>query len=54
MNKEELLKRINMLISEAKMDEVNAKRNSEKFFYVGKQNGLLWAKLFIVELKEKE
>jgi hypothetical protein len=53
MNKEELLKKIDLLLTEAKMDEANAKTNIESMFCIGKQNGLLWAKYFILDLQEK-
>ena len=53
MNKEELLKQLDLLLSEAKMDEAAAKTDIERMFYIGKQNGLLWAKYFTINLKEK-
>lgn len=53
MNKEELLKKIDSLIEEVKTDKENAKDDIEKMFYIGKNNGLLWARLFILDLEEK-
>ena len=53
MTKEELLKQIDLLITEAKMDEANAKKDIKRMHYIGKQNGLLWARFFILKLEEK-
>lgn len=53
MNKTELLKQIDLLLTEAKMDEANAKKDIERMHYIGKQNGLLWARLLILKLEEK-
>lgn len=54
MNKQELLEKINLLLSETKVDEANAKNRVEEAYCVGKQNGLLWAKMFIIELEESK
>ena len=53
MNKQELLEKINALIFECKVDEANAKKPIDQMYFIGKQNGLLWAKNFIIELEEK-
>ena len=53
MNKKELIEKIDKLIAETKLDEDNSKKDIEKMFYIGKQNGLLWARLFILEIEEK-
>lgn len=53
MNKTELLEKIKVLLAEAGIDEVNAKNDIERLYYSGKQNGLLWARIFILELEEK-
>jgi len=53
MNKTELLKKIKELIVETGIDEVNAKNDIERMYYRGKQNGLLWARLIIIDLEEK-
>lgn len=55
MNKKELLDKIDLLLQESKIDEANAsaKDKLEKMFQLGKQNGLLWAKFFILALEEK-
>ena len=53
MNKTELLKKIDLLIAEARIDEANGETNGEIMFYIGKQKGLLEARLFILELEEK-
>ena len=54
MNKQELLEKIDLLLQESKIDEANAsaKDKLEKMFQVGKQNGLLWARLFILQLED--
>ena len=55
MNKEELLKKINNLLIEADMEKETAKAHNDKMeqmFNLGKINGLLWAKIYIQELKE--
>ena len=54
MNKKELLQKINMLIAECKVDEANAKKPIEQMFFIGKQNGLLWAMNFIIDLEESK
>lgn len=53
MNKTELLKKIDSLVEEAKKDEENSKMDIERMFYIGKQNGLLWARIFLIDLEEK-
>ena len=53
MTKNEVLEKINLLLSEAKLDEANAKSRFDEAYCVGKQNGLLWAKLWIMELEEQ-
>ena len=51
MNKKELLEHINKLIAETKMDEAGTNNTTEQMYYLGKENGLLWAKVLIQELK---
>ena len=53
MNKIELLEKIKMLLAECKVDEANAKKPLDQMFFIGKQNGLLWAMNFILDLKEE-
>ncbi len=53
MNKTELLEKLDKLIAEAKIDEANAENHKDRVFFIGRQNGLLWARLFILELEEK-
>ena len=52
MNKQELIEKIKLLIGECKIDEANAKKPTEQMFFIGKQNGLLWAMNFIIDLEE--
>ena len=54
MTKQEILDKINLLLVEAKMDEANAKTKIDKMFFIGKQNGLLWAQIWIIDLKENK
>ncbi len=53
MNKVELLETIDLLITEAKIDEATAKKDIERMCSIGKKNGLLLARLFILDLEEK-
>jgi hypothetical protein len=53
MNKTELLKKIDLLLAETKINEANAKTDMEKMFFIGRQNGLVWARLIIIDLEEK-
>lgn len=55
MTKKELLDKIDLLLQESKIDEANAsaKDKLEKMYQMGKQNGLLWARMFIQRLEEK-
>ncbi len=52
MNKKELLEKMDLLIAEAKIDKANAERIFERMYSIGKQTGLLWARIFILELEE--
>ena len=54
MNKIELLKKIDFLLTEAKIDESYAETNIEIMFYKGRQNGLSLARLFILDLEEED
>ena len=54
MNKQELLDKIKLLIAECKVDEANAKKPLDQMFFIGKQNGLLWAMNFIIDLEESK
>lgn len=54
MNKKELLLKIDTLIQEAKLEHDKAQENKdfiEQAFALGKENGLLWAKIIIQELR---
>ena len=53
MNKKEVIERIDALLQETKIDEANAKTRQDEWYCVGKQNGLLWARLFVLNLEEK-
>lgn len=53
MEKEELLEKIDSLIKEAEISEDNANTDLDRMFYIGKQNGLLWAKFYIIDLRIK-
>ena len=53
MNKTELLKEIKKLLTEARIDEANAKNDIDIMYYKGKIYGLSWARLLILELEEK-
>ena len=52
MNKIELLEKIDSLIAKAKTNESDAETNVEIMYHLGQQNGLLWARFFILELEE--
>ena len=49
---EELKKKLNLLLVEAKVDEANSKAPIEQMLYIGKQQGLLWAINFVIQLEE--
>ena len=48
----ELKKKLNLLLTEAKIDEAQAKAPIEQMLYIGKQQGLLWAINFVIQLEE--
>lgn len=54
MNKKELLECIDQLLCETKEDEACTKQPLEQMYVIGKQNGLLWAKNFIIYLSEED
>lgn len=54
MTKKELLLKIDALIQEAKLEHDKGQENKdfiEQAFALGKENGLLWAKILIQELR---
>ena len=54
MTKEELLLKIDGLIQEARLKEAEARSKNEyidQAFELGKENGLLWAKILILEVR---
>ena len=53
MNKTELLEAIDLQITKAKIDKANSKNDIERMYAIGKENALLWARLFILDLEEK-
>lgn len=52
MTKQELIKQLDILLEEVKVDEANAKNRVEEAYCVGKQTGLLWARYYLLNLEE--
>ena len=54
MTKEELLLKIDTLIQETKLKQADARSKNEyidQAFELGKENGLVWAKILIQEVR---
>ena len=52
MNKEELLEKLTKLYNECEEEKESAKSDLDKMFLIGKQNGVLWAKAFIMSCED--
>jgi len=54
MKNEKLLNQIESLIKTTRIEREKTKNRLDESFLLGKENGLLWAKMFILKLEEME
>lgn len=52
MTKQELIKQLDLLLAEAKIDEADAKNRVDEAYCVGKQTGILWARYYLLNLDD--